>query len=44
MHVLSRMRPMGEIPPSLQPSQRDINTLLRVYDQPAHDLSSYSAY
>lgn len=27
-----------------QPSQRDINTLLRVYNQPANDLSAYSAY
>jgi predicted Zn-dependent protease len=27
-----------------QPSQRDINTLLKVYDQPASDLKSYSPY
>jgi predicted Zn-dependent protease len=25
-----------------QPSQRDMNTLLRVYDQPANDLSVYT--
>lgn len=41
--VMSRVRPSG-IAEGYQPSQRDINTLLRIYDQPATDLSSYNPY
>lgn len=30
--------------PGYQPSQRDINTLLKLYDQPVSDLSTFSPY
>lgn len=43
-YVLGRMRPGGQMMPSAEPSQRDINTLLRIYDEPAHDLSQLNAY
>ena len=41
--MMSRVQPPGKAQ-GFQPSMRDINTLLKVYDQPATDLSSYNIY
>ena len=41
--VGAKVQPVNEVEES-QLSQRDINTLLRIYDLPATDLSSYSPY
>ncbi len=43
-YVLGRLRPGGQMMPSDEPSQRDINTLLRIYDQPGYDLSVLNSY
>jgi predicted Zn-dependent protease len=41
--AMSRLQPTGRAE-GYQPSQRDINTLLRIYDQPAADLSTLNPY
>jgi hypothetical protein len=41
--VGAKVQPVHEVEEA-KPSQRDVNTLLRVYDLPATDLSSYSPY
>jgi predicted Zn-dependent protease len=43
MSVAAKAQPV-ELVDDAQPSQRDMNTLLRIYDQPSTDLSSYSPY
>lgn len=41
--VMDRVQPVG-MAQGFQPSQRDINTLLKVYDQPGSDLSTFNPY
>ncbi|HEY9688261.1 MAG TPA: hypothetical protein V6C52_14920 [Coleofasciculaceae cyanobacterium] len=41
--AMSRVQPTG-MAEGYKPSQRDINTLLRIYDQPAIDLSTFNPY
>jgi len=41
--TMAKIQPAG-FAEGYQPSQRDINTLLKVYELPASDLSSYSPY
>lgn len=41
--TMAKIQPVGVVE-GYQPSQRDVNTLLKVYELPASDLSSYSPY
>ncbi|MCE3235517.1 MAG: Peptidase, metallopeptidase [Vampirovibrio sp.] len=41
--VMTKVQPSGLVT-SYQPSQRDFNTLLKLYDLPVSDLSAYSPY
>lgn len=41
--VMAKVQPSGVVD-GYQPSQRDVNTLIKLYDLPVNDLSAYSPY